>query len=105
MPRRPSEVLELREAGYSWESRFEFDRGLVQFKHWFEGMRDEVIYVAHDKTNDGKDPKPKWTAEQILGMYSTDADPDSRFADDRAVNDLDTDAIVEAFVADEPLAF
>ena len=98
MPRRPSELLELHDAGWDAEARLDFDLGFLWFDSWIAAKRNEQVYRKPDK-NDGKVGYPKYESlNQIFALYDRSATPGDMIAHQqetrREIDDLLT-AIIE----------
>lgn len=75
MPRRPSEVLELKEAGYTWAQRLDFDFGLLNFKNWYDALAQETMWVpaSQDEHKGQREVQRYRTVESILEQYGSGA--------------------------------
>jgi hypothetical protein len=105
MPRLPSEVLRLREAGWSGEEILDFDLGFEWFDGWLDGKRSEQVW-REPEDHGKKSPHPKYTSlDEIFAEYDTGAVPGERFADSLLALEIDTDAILAALANDMELAF
>ena len=74
---------------------------MVWFDGWIQSKRDEVDWVTPETRNEGKVQKPKYaTLDAILDLYSTEVDPDARFASVAEIENLDLAELIAAMHTD-----
>lgn len=68
LPQRPSDVLEMRQAGYGPKARLAFDAAVIGFVTQFERMRDETVERPAPETRDHRPTvlAPRYSREELL---------------------------------------
>jgi hypothetical protein len=97
MPRLPSEVLRLRDGGYSDDECLDFDLSFQWFAGWVEGKQNERVRRKPEK-DDGKVAYPKYESLQaILDLYDTGVTP-GEMATEISATRHELDALIDDIV-------
>lgn len=75
LPQRPSDVLEMRQAGYGPKARLAFDAAVVGFVNQYERMRDETVERPAPETRNHKPTVlvPKYSQAELLAFLGIEA--------------------------------
>lgn len=74
LPQRPSELLEMREAGYGAKARLALDLAVVSFAGRFEALRQETVERPAPERKKGRPTVrvPKYSEAELLEMLGVD---------------------------------
>lgn len=106
MPRLPSEVAEKYYGmRFTEASRLDFDKGMLWYRRWVEGKRNETTWGASEEPpGKGQVRVPRYrTMEEIYAEYDDTWDR-SKFASPiDGAPDFDMDAVIEDAFGDDVL--
>lgn len=103
LPRLPSDVLRLRESGWTGDEVLDFDLGMLWFGDWIEAKKGEQVWVKHSDEHKGMSPKPKYeTLGQVFELYDETRGM-TKFAPQAVVPVFEIDAVIDDAFGDDIL--